>query len=192
MSDENSKTLSPTKQWMQNHPSDKPCPRTPLAANAWRRKRGIKATPTTTGHNGHNEGEKTMMDIGPTPEFREACRLVLGGDDPATVIGARQAANQRPWESVLRVHEEILELANYHRVLEEALGDPRYKWHTPLGDLVQDDVCSALRNDDLDHAKAAVTRVTQYQKAVGHPDGGFLALGATHINGGVISPHHLT
>ena len=34
--------LSPTKQWMQDHPDDKPCPTgAPWAAAAWRRARGI-------------------------------------------------------------------------------------------------------------------------------------------------------
>ena len=35
--------LSPTTQWMQDHPDDKPCPvGAPWAAAAWRRARGIK------------------------------------------------------------------------------------------------------------------------------------------------------
>jgi hypothetical protein len=33
--------LSATKQWMQDHPHDVPCPNSPDSAAAWRRKRGI-------------------------------------------------------------------------------------------------------------------------------------------------------
>jgi hypothetical protein len=47
------------------------------------------------------------MDIGPTPELREACRRVLGGDDPATVIDAIRAGDAR-WRRVQEVHAEIL------------------------------------------------------------------------------------
>jgi hypothetical protein len=35
------KKLSPTQQWMADHPDDVPCPRS--NANAWRRKRGLDA-----------------------------------------------------------------------------------------------------------------------------------------------------
>ena len=35
------KKLSPTQQWMQDHPDDVPCPAMPDAAAAWRRKRGM-------------------------------------------------------------------------------------------------------------------------------------------------------
>jgi hypothetical protein len=37
--------LSPTKQWMQDHSDDVPCPRDPDAAKAWRQKRGIQPAP---------------------------------------------------------------------------------------------------------------------------------------------------
>jgi hypothetical protein len=33
------KKLSATAQWMLDHPNDVPCPATPSAATAWRRKR---------------------------------------------------------------------------------------------------------------------------------------------------------
>jgi hypothetical protein len=36
------KKLSPTQQWMLDHPSDTPCPKMPDAAAAWRRKRGLE------------------------------------------------------------------------------------------------------------------------------------------------------
>ncbi len=36
------KPLSPTKQWERDHPDDKPCPRDPTAAKAWRVKRGLQ------------------------------------------------------------------------------------------------------------------------------------------------------
>jgi hypothetical protein len=36
-----SKKLSPTKKWEHDHPDDKPCPRNPSAAQAWRRTRGL-------------------------------------------------------------------------------------------------------------------------------------------------------
>jgi hypothetical protein len=39
------KKLSPTQRWMQEHPDDKPCPRTPQAAKAWRIARGLERTP---------------------------------------------------------------------------------------------------------------------------------------------------
>jgi hypothetical protein len=37
-------TVSPTKQWMLDHPDDVPCPRSPHAAKAWRIKRGLQRT----------------------------------------------------------------------------------------------------------------------------------------------------
>lgn len=50
------------------------------------------------------------MDISPTPEVRAACRIVLGGDDPATVIGALQAEDLGPWQRVSAVHDAIIGL----------------------------------------------------------------------------------
>jgi hypothetical protein len=35
------KKLSPSQQWMVDHPDDVPCPLTPCAAKAWRMKRGL-------------------------------------------------------------------------------------------------------------------------------------------------------
>jgi hypothetical protein len=75
---------------------------------------------------------------------------------------------------------------DYCRAIEEALADQRYKWGSPLGDLVQADVADAARYDDLDVLEVAVRRLTQYQKCVDHPDGGFVALASTHEDGGRI------
>ena len=72
--------------------------------------------------------------------------------------------------------EQETMLASLHRVLQGALEDNRYQWWTPLGDLLQEDVCSALRSDDLDHAVASYQRVAQYQMAIGHPGHGWLPL----------------
>lgn len=47
-----------------------------------------------------------MMDVGPTPEFRQACREVLGGDDPATVINGLRSEKA---DLVRQRHAEILE-----------------------------------------------------------------------------------
>ena len=59
-------------------------------------------------------------------------------------------------------------LADYHHALRAALDDDRYQWHTPLGDLLQEDVRSTLRYPkDIDMARASVERVIQYQLAVG-------------------------
>lgn len=48
------------------------------------------------------------MDIGPTPEFREACRHILGGDDPATVLGAMRNDDPR-MEDVRALHADLVE-----------------------------------------------------------------------------------
>jgi hypothetical protein len=48
------------------------------------------------------------MDIRPTPEFLEACRRVLGGDDPATVLGAMRNDDPEPFNRVRDLHAEIL------------------------------------------------------------------------------------
>jgi hypothetical protein len=37
------KKLSPTRQWEVDHPHDKPCPKGPDTAKAWRHKRGLDA-----------------------------------------------------------------------------------------------------------------------------------------------------
>jgi hypothetical protein len=50
-----------------------------------------------------------MTDISPTPEFREACRAILAGDDPATVLGA-----------IARGDERIGEVREMHRRLVDA------------------------------------------------------------------------
>jgi hypothetical protein len=39
------KKLSPSKQWMIDHPCDKPCPMDPDSARAWRIKRGLELSP---------------------------------------------------------------------------------------------------------------------------------------------------
>jgi hypothetical protein len=49
-----------------------------------------------------------MTDITPTPEFREACRAVLGGNDPATVLGAMARGDQRIGE-VREVHRCLVD-----------------------------------------------------------------------------------
>jgi hypothetical protein len=49
-----------------------------------------------------------MTDITPTPEFREACRAVLGGDDPATVLGAIARGDQRIGE-VREMHRRLVD-----------------------------------------------------------------------------------
>jgi len=47
------------------------------------------------------------MDITPTPEFLEACRRVLGGDDPATVLGAIRRDDRRMNE-VYAIHADLV------------------------------------------------------------------------------------
>ena len=47
------------------------------------------------------------MDIKPAPEFLDACRRVLGGDDPATVLSA-MANGDRRMDQVRAVHAELL------------------------------------------------------------------------------------
>jgi hypothetical protein len=49
------------------------------------------------------------MDIGPTPEMSEACRRVLGSDDPETVINAIREPGGARWRRVEEIHAEILE-----------------------------------------------------------------------------------
>jgi hypothetical protein len=44
----------------------------------------------------------------PTPEFREARRAVLGGDDPATVLGAMARGDQRIGE-VREMHRRLVD-----------------------------------------------------------------------------------
>ena len=51
------------------------------------------------------------MDDTPTKEFLAACRLVLGADDPATVIGALQSADSDLIERLDFTHRSIVELA---------------------------------------------------------------------------------
>src|SRR5215468_7197817 len=50
------------------------------------------------------------LDVGPSPAYRAACRYVLGGDDPATVIGSIRRG-RRTQMRVLGVHAVIV-LAN--------------------------------------------------------------------------------
>ena len=47
------------------------------------------------------------MDITPAPEFLEACRRVLGGDDPATVLGVIINGDPR-MRQVRAVHADLL------------------------------------------------------------------------------------
>ena len=49
-----------------------------------------------------------MTDMTPTPEFREARRAVLGGDDPATVLGAMARGDQRIGE-VREMHRRLID-----------------------------------------------------------------------------------
>jgi hypothetical protein len=49
-----------------------------------------------------------MTDMTPTPEFREACRAVLGGDGPATVLGAIARGDQRIGE-VREMHRRLVD-----------------------------------------------------------------------------------
>lgn len=55
-----------------------------------------------------NGEERLAMNIGPTPEMREACRRILGCNDPATVLGAIRNGDPR-WEDVEGLHADILE-----------------------------------------------------------------------------------
>lgn len=55
------------------------------------------------------------MDIAPKPELRAACRIVLGNDDPASVITAMRAGGYR-WAQVLTAQQAIEQL--------KALPDP--------------------------------------------------------------------
>jgi len=48
-----------------------------------------------------------MMDITPPAEFREACRRILGGDDPRTVLSAMMSGDPR-MDLVRSVHADIL------------------------------------------------------------------------------------
>jgi hypothetical protein len=50
------------------------------------------------------------ITITPTPEFRAACRIVLGGNDPATVIGAMRDDDRYRWAQVQSVHAAIVQL----------------------------------------------------------------------------------
>ena len=47
------------------------------------------------------------MNIKPAPEFLEACRRVLGGDDPATVLSAMINGDPR-MDQVRAVHADLL------------------------------------------------------------------------------------
>jgi hypothetical protein len=58
------------------------------------------------------------MDIKPTPEFCTACRIVLGGDDPATVLTAIREDDPR-FEQVLRLHAEIVAETATAREIEQ-------------------------------------------------------------------------
>jgi|SRR6516164_6689579 len=49
-----------------------------------------------------------IMDITPTPEFLEACRRILGGDDPATVLGAMMDGDPR-MDYVRALHADLVE-----------------------------------------------------------------------------------
>jgi hypothetical protein len=49
------------------------------------------------------------VDIGPTPEMREACRRVLRSDNPETVINAMREPGGFRWRRVEEIHAEILE-----------------------------------------------------------------------------------
>jgi hypothetical protein len=51
--------------------------------------------------------EENTMNIGPSPAYCAACRYVLGGDDPRTVIGAIRQGG-RPIERVHDIHVAIL------------------------------------------------------------------------------------
>jgi hypothetical protein len=70
-------------------------------------------------------------------------------------------------------------ITDYRRALEVALDDPAYMWSTPLGELVLEEVRCSLKYDDVPLLKAAIARLSQYQKAVDHPDGGCVPLAAT-------------
>ena len=70
---------------------------------------------------------------------------------------------------------------DYRRALNAALDDERYQWHTPLGDLLQDDIHSARNSNDPAIMAASIKRLAQYRKAVDHPDNGFVALASRLI-----------
>jgi hypothetical protein len=70
---------------------------------------------------------------------------------------------------------------DYRRALEAALDDPAYMWSTPLGELVLDEVKCSLKRDELPLLKAAIARLSQYQKAVDHPGGGCVPLAAAFV-----------
>jgi hypothetical protein len=66
--------LSPTAQWMRDHPDDKPCPRDPSAAAAWRRARGIQPPMKDYTCLACQEPFQGPVQRGQPPKFCPSCR----------------------------------------------------------------------------------------------------------------------
>jgi hypothetical protein len=66
--------LSPTVQWMRDHPDDKPCPRDPMAARAWRGARGIQPPMKDYTCLACHEAFQGLVQRGQPPKFCPSCR----------------------------------------------------------------------------------------------------------------------
>ena len=66
---------------------------------------------------------KEIMQFSLALEFLKACRLVLGDDSPAAIVGAIRADDQADWNAIQNIHAEILGEAATGQM--DAFGDIR-------------------------------------------------------------------
>jgi hypothetical protein len=95
-----------------------------------------------------------MTDMTPTPQFRAACREILGGDDPATVLGAAHRGDRR-WRVVRALHERL-----FGKTEEEcqAIIEDRRKQHEAVREAIRQGIRKGLSRHEIE-AQAVEDRV---------------------------------
>jgi hypothetical protein len=90
---------------------------------------------------------QTMTDMSPTPEFREACRAVLGGDDPATVLGAIARGDQRIGE-VREMHRRLVDATTAEERKE--LVESWHKQHEAVREAIRQGLRDGLTRGEIE------------------------------------------
>jgi hypothetical protein len=85
----NLRKLSPSQQWMADHPNDKSCPKDPHSAAQWRRKRGLDAAGATL----RAKYEAAMAET-------RAARAARGEDAEANDNGSVFVGRDPEWDAL--------------------------------------------------------------------------------------------
>jgi hypothetical protein len=104
--------LSPTKQWMQDHPDDKRCPGMPHAAAAWRRARGIMPAKATGAAEVEQKKKPPEDSLATRIESHfDACMALNDESIWPSLNAGRKKRLQKALKQLKGAYRELIELA---------------------------------------------------------------------------------